>query len=336
MTACAVPLEVRQLEGRGRGLFTTCDIAAGQSLGCHAPLVTAVAPGWRQFVCTSCLISSHPRRQPHTCAGCHVARFCSDDCRQAATHPPAACTAAHRLVKRLQQDDAMDSWAAAVAALMLQAFSTVDEELWSALSQLCALETANVEAELMVGLEYVAGVVEACLDPGAVARALEVSHFNSVADAAMFLLLRAECNSFSFWSSDGNYDQLGLGLFFDAAMYNHDCLPNVAKMVVGRNLQFIALRPIAKGSEVCISYVPVDEDRESRQHILARHFHFLCCCGRCTAEEVGRKEGDVVSVLEGRGLSVSCFAFHTSRSSKRVCVCVLSVVDCFPFHSPLG
>eukprot|EP00668_Euglena_longa_P017937 GGOE01022421.1.p1 GENE.GGOE01022421.1~~GGOE01022421.1.p1 ORF type:complete len:340 (+),score=69.78 GGOE01022421.1:48-1022(+) len=250
MTACAVPLEVRQLEGRGRGLFTTCDIAAGQSLGCHAPLVTAVAPGWRQFVCTSCLISSHPRRQPHTCAGCHVARFCSDDCRQAATHPPAACTAAHRLVKRLQQDDAMDSWAAAVAALMLQAFSTVDEELWSALSQLCALETANVEAELMVGLEYVAGVVEACLDPGAVARALEVSHFNSVADAAMFLLLRAECNSFSFWSSDGNYDQLGLGLFFDAAMYNHDCLPNVAKMVVGRNLQFIALRPIAKGSEV--------------------------------------------------------------------------------------
>lgn len=29
------------------------------------------------------------------------------------------------------------------------------------------------------------------------------------------LLLRAECNSFSFWSSDGNYEQLGLGVFLD-------------------------------------------------------------------------------------------------------------------------
>eukprot|EP00667_Euglena_gracilis_P015028 EG_transcript_15608 len=298
MEVATPPVEVRHVEGRGRGLFATADVAPGEVVGDHAPLVTAVAPGWRQYVCSHCLGSSHPRRQPITCQGCGIARFCSTDCREAATHPPAACGALARLVKRLQHDDALESWVAAVAVLMLQAFSMLDAALWSQLTQLCTLEAAGVDSELMTGLHYICSVLEACLDPGTVSNAIEVSGLSSIVDASMFLLLRAECNSFSFWSSDGNYEQLGLGVFLDAALYNHDCLPNVAKVVAGRRLRFVALRPIAAGAEVCISYVPVDEDRRSRQQILTRHFHFTCQCGRCTSELDGVEDSNMASMLE--------------------------------------
>lgn len=99
------------------------------------------------------------------------------------------------------------------------------------------------------------------------------------------LLLRSECNAFSFWSTDGAQDQLGVGLFLEAAMFNHSCLPNVGKVLEGRNLRFVALREIAVGEELCISYVSLDEERETRREILKKHFHFDCCCVRCEEED---------------------------------------------------
>lgn len=43
------------------------------------------------------------------------------------------------------------------------------------------------------------------------------------------VLLRLECNVFSYWGQ-GYGEQHGMGVFVHAAMFNHSCRPNTAKV----------------------------------------------------------------------------------------------------------
>jgi hypothetical protein len=43
------------------------------------------------------------------------------------------------------------------------------------------------------------------------------------------VLLRLECNVFSYWGQ-GYGEQHGMGAFVHAAMFNHSCRPNTAKV----------------------------------------------------------------------------------------------------------
>ena len=58
----------------------------------------------------------------------------------------------------------------------------------------------------------------------------------------------------------------------------------------GRALQFVATRDVVPGEELCISYVDTRDSRASRAAQFARHWNFVCGCGRCRGEE-GEGEG---------------------------------------------
>jgi hypothetical protein len=62
-----------------------------------------------------------------------------------------------------------------------------------------------------------------------------------------------EVNAFRMTDDDGT----PVGLCFDPtlARANHSCRPNAVIEFAGRQVSLIALRPIAKGEEVCISYI---------------------------------------------------------------------------------
>ena len=55
----------------------------------------------------------------------------------------------------------------------------------------------------------------------------------------------------------------------------------------GRRLQFVAIRDIAEGEELCISYGPSVEamDVEHRQKELMDGWFFECRCSRCEADK---------------------------------------------------
>ena len=83
----------------------------------------------------------------------------------------------------------------------------------------------------------------------------------------------------------------GLGLFFWLHLANHSCCPNAffhTHTQGGRaKATLYALRPLASGEEVCISYVdgqtllsPV----QVRRRIIQNQFGFLCVCSRCREE----------------------------------------------------
>ena len=59
---------------------------------------------------------------------------------------------------------------------------------------------------------------------------------------------------------------------------------------MGRRLRFVTTRAVRAGEDLCISYGHVGglELEERRKHLREGWF-FECGCGRCLAEEAGRK-----------------------------------------------
>lgn len=72
-------------------------------------------------------------------------------------------------------------------------------------------------------------------------------------------------------------------LFIAAARFNHSCRPNAFIDSSKSQAMVRAVRDIAPGEEVCVSYVPVACRLERRRELLA-HWGFVCQCERCEAE----------------------------------------------------
>lgn len=83
--------------------------------------------------------------------------------------------------------------------------------------------------------------------------------------------------------------KVGCALSVLMGWHNHDCAPNAASVVGPTGeVSITALKDIAEGDEVTISYIDTREDCEARKKTLAQHYGFECKCARCTEEQ--RKE----------------------------------------------
>lgn len=85
------------------------------------------------------------------------------------------------------------------------------------------------------------------------------------------------------------YDPLGLVLHPLAALANHSCNYNAVVRVEyhwpgNHCLKIRALRPIASGEEVVVSYVDATNPRHVRQRELQDRYFFTCECSKCLDE----------------------------------------------------
>merc|ERR1711939_901583 len=63
---------------------------------------------------------------------------------------------------------------------------------------------------------------------------------------------------------------------------NHSCEPNAQATIDDDGFVCLrAIRPIAVGEEVSISYVDLSSNYDERQKVLTEHYGFTCKCGRC-------------------------------------------------------
>lgn len=81
----------------------------------------------------------------------------------------------------------------------------------------------------------------------------------------------------------------GSGLYLTQSKINHSCKPNVEIRFPFSNnvLQVVALRDIAEGEEICISYLDeceLNRSRHSRQKYLEENYLFACECEKCQEE----------------------------------------------------
>lgn len=83
-------------------------------------------------------------------------------------------------------------------------------------------------------------------------------------------------------------DATGTGLYALGSAVNHSCEPNAALLkrpgVRDSTTAVLALRDIAPGEEVTISYIDESAPLEERRADLA-DYQFVCRCARCVAEE---------------------------------------------------
>ncbi len=71
-----------------------------------------------------------------------------------------------------------------------------------------------------------------------------------------------------------------MGLYPVGAMVNHSCTPNAMQSFAGRRIVFRAIRPIAAGDEVTISYVELAATRAERRAALLAGYCFDIDAGR--------------------------------------------------------
>lgn len=75
----------------------------------------------------------------------------------------------------------------------------------------------------------------------------------------------------------------GSGLWIQASLFNHSCCPNADYYMIGEQLFLRTSRAVAKGEEICVSYVSPDLLFAERQEKLStRHGGFVCNCSRCS------------------------------------------------------
>lgn len=69
---------------------------------------------------------------------------------------------------------------------------------------------------------------------------------------------------------------------------NHSCDPCASVQVNNQGMiELLALRDIADGEEVTISYVSSSSSFQERQDTLQQHYGFVCVCSRCQQEGPG-------------------------------------------------
>jgi hypothetical protein len=75
-------------------------------------------------------------------------------------------------------------------------------------------------------------------------------------------------------------------LTIPVSFFNHSCKPNATVIqVTGIAHEVRSLTVINPGDEISISYIDINQDRESRQLLLKAGWFFDCNCSRCCCDE---------------------------------------------------
>ncbi|NWS12841.1 SMYD3 methyltransferase, partial [Pachyramphus minor] len=97
------------------------------------------------------------------------------------------------------------------------------------------------------------------------------------------LFLQVTCNCFTI--SNGEMQDVGVGLYPSMSLLNHSCDPNCVIVFEGYQLLLRSVRDIQIGEELTISYIESLMPTSERQKQLVRQYCFECDCLLCQNQE---------------------------------------------------
>ncbi|KAJ8501249.1 hypothetical protein OPV22_011801 [Ensete ventricosum] len=300
-------LAVASIPGKGRGLITTRDFAPGDVIIFQEPYASTPNKTSSGSTCDGCFASNNLKK----CSACQVAWYCGTACQksewkihQSECRALAALsedrkkmlTSTIRLMvrlilrKQLQSEqviptNAMDNYD--LVATLESHISEIDEKqlvLYAQMANLVSLVLPSLEIDLK-----------------------ETTHNFS----------KLSCNAHTI--CDGELRPLGTGLYPVISIINHSCVPNSVLVFENRVAFVRAMEPIAKGTEILISYIETAATIETRQKDLKQYF-FICTCSRCTKNSY--EELEETATLEGyRCKDKKCSGFLILDSGKQSFTC---------------
>ncbi|RAL11665.1 S-adenosylmethionine-dependent methyltransferase [Aspergillus homomorphus CBS 101889] len=268
--------------GLGRGLFATTDIAPGQDvLNVRTPFVAVLDTHQLGEVCSGCFgrrqLENEDRRLKG-CTGCQIVKYCDKTC-QAKDWKFAhslECSIFQKLSPRVLPINAR-----AILRMVLrsgrQKYTPEDLEMFLQLeTHIKDIREENPAQWERISISSMA--IKAY--SGTEMKEETISAYGA----------KLELNSFNL--TNALYDRIGLYLHPYAALMNHSCDYNAVVGFDGDELFVKAIRPIAAGEQIFISYVDTTSPRTLRQRELRERYYFSCRCTKCEAEA----EAEPVSV----------------------------------------
>ncbi|KAG7384361.1 SET and MYND domain-containing protein 3 [Phytophthora pseudosyringae] len=260
---------------KGRCAVTSAALRAGSRV-LRASAVCAVASS----ACGWCFT---PHAALSRCAGCRVARYCSRTCQQRDWVLHRRECSAWRSVPAANASPSVLLVSRLAAKLFLGSQAHQDEKngvlkLRHHLDDHAALKRRQfrdmTQLVLLLLTRYTGDKKEQMPSFEALRNELEPE--------ILKLFGRVNCNAFSL-ANDVTNEAVGIGLFPDGALFNHDCDPNCVVSFRGREMQVHVVKDVQAGQELTVSYVELLQSTHARRTELKASYFFDCECARCHA-----------------------------------------------------
>ncbi|XP_053158232.1 histone-lysine N-methyltransferase SMYD3 isoform X2 [Hemicordylus capensis] len=237
------------------------------------------------------------------CSQCKVARYCDVRCQKEAWQDhKREC----KCIKSTEPNFPPDSvrLVGRIIFKLLRQSTCPSEELYS-LSDL----HSNVEGlseEMREGLGYLARTLELYLK----VEIHDASQLPSGLDVFQ-IFAKVTCNCFSI--SNGEMQDVGVGLYPSMSLLNNSCDPNCAIVFEGPQLQLRTIQEIQMGEELTISYIETMMPSMDRQQHLQRQYCFVCDCPMCCTQS---KDADMLAGDEEAWKEAKEFLNKTAAKSQ--------------------
>jgi len=294
-------------DGRGRRLVASKRLPAGALALRVTPYAAVLLDSERAARCDWQLAKPQGRALLR-CSKSQVARFASRESQRAAwaayyreecaslvacsprVPPPTARLAARVLWRRRREDAAAAAGGGAAAAAAADAAAGATAAAWDSYAAVESLEHhwGELGSERMQEYAGMAQLIRAFMrrqplaskpaagddegDEGDEPVAVNDADAGLELKEIAVLLARFSCNIHTI--CDDELRPIGVGLYPLAAMVNHSCRPSCTQSFVGRDIVFRALRPLAAGEELTISYVDLLATRQERRRALQASYFF--------------------------------------------------------------
>ncbi|KAM4719214.1 LOW QUALITY PROTEIN: histone-lysine N-methyltransferase Smyd1-like [Anableps anableps] len=311
------PMELFDAGGKGRGLRATREINTGEVVLAEPSYAAVVFNSLASQVCHSCF-----RRQAnlHRCAQCRFAHYCNRTCqtagwddhkqecaaiRKSGMAPNENVRLAAQLLWRRNKDQGLASDSQLLAV----------DQLQDHLKDLPEDELKKLETDVQNFLRY---------------WSCGTKHHPAEYISHIFGLIKS--NGLTLPDQRG-LQPVGLGLFPNLSLVNHNCWPNCTVTLNHGNqsavsstlhsplrIELRALGKISEGEELTVSYVDFLNLSADRQKQLKERFYLDCSCDRCSrhigddlmaAAAEGKPSADVVK-------EVTAFSKETLEKVEKV------------------
>ncbi|XP_038617029.1 histone-lysine N-methyltransferase SMYD3 isoform X1 [Tachyglossus aculeatus] len=258
--------------GKGRGLRALRRGRPGDLLFRSEPLAYTVCRGSADGLCEHCLQRNENLLR---CSRCKVARYCGSVCqKQAWQDHKRECSCLQSSKPRFPPDSVR--LLGKVVFKLLRETSCPSEKLYS-FSELES-NIKNLSEEKREGLGHLAVTLQLYLKE-------EIQDASQLPPGFDILesFAKVICNGFTI--SNGEMQEVGVGLYPSMSLLNHSCDPNCVIVFEGTSLFLRAVREIQTGEELTICYLDVLLPSQERQKQLKEQYCFACDCIRCKTQD---------------------------------------------------
>ncbi|XP_025958444.2 histone-lysine N-methyltransferase SMYD3 isoform X1 [Dromaius novaehollandiae] len=296
-------LEKFSSPGKGGGLRCRRRLRPGELLYRAEPFAYVVTKEQLGGVCDCCL---RRNEHLHRCSQCKVAKYCGKSCQLRGRDLLQTVRKRCKMKKTARTQNIIDiflhkeAWqdhkqeckclksiepnfppdsvrlAGRIVFKLLRQSACLSEKLYS-FSDLQS-NTEQLSEEMKEGLRHLAQTLQLYLKA-------EIRDASQLPPAIDFfqIFTKVTCNCFTI--SNGEMQDVGVGLYPSMSLLNHSCDPNCVIVFEGYQLLLRSIREIQIGEELTISYIESLMPTSERQKHLMRQYCFECDCLLCQNQD---------------------------------------------------